>query len=201
MAHIDYYFTPLSPFAYLAGDGLERIAAKHGATIAYKPIDFGRAIAAAGGLPVAQRPPARQEYRLQELPRIAKRAGLSLTLHPAHWPTDGTPACAAILAAEAIAGASGGDVGALARRILAACWAEEQDIAAPAVIDAALRASGFDPVALDREAGAARIGPLTDEAIERGVFGAPFYIVAESGQKFWGQDRLDYLDAHLAGEF
>lgn len=200
MAHIDYYFTPLSPFAYLAGDGLERIAAKRGATIAYKPIDFGRAMVAAGGLPVPKRHASRQEYRLQELPRIAKRVGLPLTLHPAHWPTDGLPACAAILAAEAT-GDAGGDVGALARRLLAACWDGEKDIAEPAVIDAALRASGFDPAALDREAGAARIAPLTDEAIERGVFGAPFYIVATTGQKFWGQDRLDYLDAHLAGDF
>lgn len=195
MAQIDYYFTPLSPFAYLAGDKLERIAAKHDAKIAYKPIDFGRAMEAAGGLPVSKRPRARREYRLQELPRIAKHAGMPLTLHPAHWPTDGGPATAAILAAEA----AGGDVGGLARRLLAACWSEEKDIAEPAVIDAALRASGFDPAALDLEAGAARIGSLTDEAIERGVFGAPFYIVVETDQKFWGQDRLEFLDAHLAG--
>ncbi|WP_340107874.1 2-hydroxychromene-2-carboxylate isomerase [Pikeienuella sp. HZG-20] len=194
MPHIDYYLTPLSPFCYLAGDRLERIAAAHGASIAYKAIDFGRAMAAMGGLPVSKRPVARQEYRLQELPRIAKRNGLPITLHPAHWPTDGAPATAAILAADA---AGGGDVGALARRILAACWAEEKDIADPAVIEAALRASGFDPAALDFDAAKERIEILTDEAIARGVFGAPFYIVGE--EKFWGQDRLAYLDDHLAG--
>lgn len=194
MPHIDYYFTPLSPFAYLAGDRLERIAATHGARITYKAIDFGRALTAMGGLPVAKRSAARQEYRLQELPRIAKRNGMPITLHPAHWPTDGAPSTAAILAAEA---AGGGDVGALARRLLAACWAEEKDIADPEVIATALRASGFDPEALNIAAAKERIAPLTDEAIERGVFGAPFYIVGE--QKFWGQDRLAYLDDHLAG--
>ncbi len=197
MPHIDYYFTPLSPFAYLAGDGLERIAARHGATIAWKAIDLGRAMSEAGGLPVGKRHWSRQEYRLQELPRLAKRAGLPITLHPKHWPTDPTRAVSAILAADA---AGGGDVGLLSRRLLAACWAEEKNIADPEVVELCLRAAGFDPAALDHEAAAARIGPLTDEAIERGVFGAPFYIVAETGQKFWGQDRLDHLDDHLAGK-
>lgn len=193
MAHIDYYFTTLSPFAYLAGDGLERVAAKHGATIAYKPVDFMRVMDEMGGLPVPKRHPSRQAYRLQELPRIAKRQGLPITLHPAHWPTDPVPSIAAIIAAGEV---GGGDVGALCRRLLAACWAEEKDIADPALVEAALRASGFDPAALDLEAAAARIGPLTDEAIERGVFGAPFYIVGD--EKFWGQDRVAYLDDHLA---
>lgn len=194
MAHIDYYFTPLSPFAYLAGDGLETIAAKHGATIAYHPVNFMRVMETMGGLPVPKRHPARQSYRLQELPRIARRNGLPLTLHPAHWPTDPVPASAAIIAAER---AGGGDVGALARALLAACWAEEKDIADQAVVDAAVKNAGFDPAALDIEAAKAEIEPLTDKAIQAEVFGAPFYIV--DGEKFWGQDRLVYLDDHLGG--
>ena len=194
MAHIDYYFTPLSPFAYLAGDGLETIAAKHGASIAYKPVNAGRLMEAMGGLPVPKRHPSRQAYRLQELPRIAKRAGLSINMHPAHWPTDQTRAAAAIIAAED----GVGDQGALARAIARACWAEEKDIADQAVVDAALVEAGFDPAAIDYEMGAARIEPNTDEAMEAGVFGFPFYVV-DDGEKFWGQDRLAYLDDHLAG--
>ncbi|MEO0362683.1 MAG: 2-hydroxychromene-2-carboxylate isomerase [Pseudomonadota bacterium] len=194
MAHIDYYFTTLSPFAYLAGDGLEKVAAKHGATIAYKPVNFMRVMEEMGGLPVPKRHPSRQAYRLQELPRIARRNGLPINLHPAHWPTDPVPSLSAIIAAQ---DAGGGDVGALARRFLAACWAEERDIANPILVADALRESGFDPDALDLDAAAAKIEPLSDEAIERGVFGAPFYIVGD--EKFWGQDRIAYLDDHLAG--
>lgn len=194
MAHIDYYFTPLSPFAYLAGDGLETIAAKHGASVAYKPVNAGRLMEAMGGLPVPKRHPSRQAYRLQELPRIAKRAGLPINLHPAHWPTDQSRAAAAIIAAED----GVGDQSALARAIARACWAEEKDIADQAVVDAALVEAGFDPAAIDYEMGAARLEPNTDEAMEKGVFGFPFYIV-DDGEKFWGQDRLVYLDDHLAG--
>ena len=40
MAHIDYYFATISPFTYLAGTGLEKVAEKHGATITYKPVDI-----------------------------------------------------------------------------------------------------------------------------------------------------------------
>ena len=193
MAHIDYYFTPLSPFAYIAGDGLERIAAKHGATIAYKPCNFGRLMGETGGLPVGKRHPSRQAYRLQDLPRVAKRNGLPITLHPAHWPTDGTLATAAILAV----GAAGGDAGAVARALMSACWAEEKDIADPKVVDAAVAKGGAEVDAHDIEAAKDRIEALTDEAIAAGVFGAPFYIV-DGGERFWGQDRLPHLEDYLA---
>jgi 2-hydroxychromene-2-carboxylate isomerase len=194
MAHIDYYFTPLSPFAYLAGDRLEKVAAKHGATIAYKPVNFMRVMDAMGGLPVPKRHPARQKYRLQELPRIAKRNGLPLNLQPAHWPTNPVPATSAILAAAA---RGGGDIGKLSQRLLAACWAEEKDIADPDVVSSCLVECGFELTALELGAAEARIEPLTDEAIARGVFGAPWYAVGD--QDFWGQDRVEYLDDHLAG--
>lgn len=194
MAVIDYFFTVTSPFTYLAGDRLEEIAARRGATIAYKPVDMSRVFAATGGLPLPQRPPARQAYRLQELARIARRTGMKLNIHPAHWPTDPGPAARAIVAADK---AGGGDVGRLARALMAACWAEEKDVARPEVVAAALAACGYDAAAL--AAGMEAAGPVieghTDEAIARGVFGAPFYIVGE--EKFWGQDRLSYLDEHL----
>ena len=193
MAHIDYYFTPLSPFTYLAGDGLERIAAKHGATIAYKPCNIMRLMGETGGLPVGKRHPSRQEYRLQDLPRLAKRAGLPLTLHPAHWPTDPTLATAAILAVAD----AGGDAGAVARGLMSACWAEEKDIADPKVVDACVALGGAEVDAHDIEAAKARIEPLTDEAIAAGVFGAPFYVV-DGDARFWGQDRLPHLEDHLA---
>ena len=44
-------------------------------------------------------------------------------------------------------------------------------------------------------AGAETYARNTEDAVRLGVFGAPFYIVGE--EKFWGQDRIEYLDAHL----
>jgi 2-hydroxychromene-2-carboxylate isomerase len=197
MAHIDYFFVTLSPWTYLAGSKLEEIAAKHGATITYKPVDMNRVFAATGGLPLGQRSDARKAYRLQELARAQKKTGLPLTLHPAHFPTNPAPSAYAIIAAQK---AGGGDLGALCRHILSACWAEEKNIAEDEVIRDCLARAGFDPALADKGLldGAMTYEANTEEAINRGAFGAPFYIT-DTGACFWGQDRLDDLDAHLAG--
>jgi 2-hydroxychromene-2-carboxylate isomerase len=197
MAHIDYYFTVLSPWAYLAGLRLEAIAARHGATVRYKPFDVGQVFARTGGTLPKDRHPSRMEYRAQELPRWARRLGMPLTLRPAHWPTNGAPASYAIIAAQA---AGGGDLGGLVHATMRAVWAEERNIAEDDVIRDLLAAHGFDPkMAMSGLlTGAESYARNTEDAVAAGAFGSPFYIT-EDGGKFWGQDRLDFLDEHLAG--
>jgi len=191
---IDCYCTTLSPFVYLAGDEPVKIAAKHGAELVWKPADFARIFAASGGVPLPQRPWQRQEYRLQELPRIARRRGRPLNVHPRHWPTDQLPSMLALCAASK---AGGGDLGAAVLAMGRACWAEEKDLADPNVVAAALQEAGFDPALAEDPGPEAQeiFEANTEEAVARGVFGAPFYIVGE--ERFWGQDRLEYLDDHL----
>ncbi|WP_136441823.1 2-hydroxychromene-2-carboxylate isomerase [Pacificoceanicola onchidii] len=198
MAHIDYFFATLSPFAYLAGTRLEEIAAKHGATITYKPLDIIALFSRTGGTPPGQRHPSRQAYRAQELPRSAKKAGIPLNLKPAHWPTNMAPSSYAIIAAQ---NAGGGDLGKLCHGLMRCVWAEEKDIAQEDVIRACLEEAGFDPSLADSGLleGAETYARNLEEAVDKGVFGAPFYVV-DSGQVFWGQDRLDDLDAHLSGD-
>ncbi len=84
--------------------------------------------------------------------------------------------------------------------MLAACWAEEKNIAEDAVVKAALTAAGFDPGLADSGlfTGAEVYGRNLEEAVQAGVFGAPSFIT-EDGALFWGQDRLDDLADHLAG--
>lgn len=197
MPKIDYYFTTISPWAYLAGDRLERIAESHGAEIAYKPVDLGRVFGATGGKPLNERPEARRAYRLQELERARAKTGLPLTIRPAHFPTNPAPSCYAIIAAQK----AGGDVGALVQNVMRACWAEERNVAEDDVIRDCLAAAGFDAGLADSGMldGAMVYEANTEEAINRGVFGSPFY-VTDGGQMFWGQDRLDDLDLHLSGK-
>ena len=104
MAHIDYYLFTLSPFTYLAGDGLEEVAKKHGATVTYKPFGLLKVFEETGTLPPGQRHPSRQAHRLQELARISKMTGLPLNLRPAHWPTNPVPSMSAIIAAQEAGG-------------------------------------------------------------------------------------------------
>lgn len=197
MADIDYFFATISPFTYLAGTRMEEIAARHGASVAYKPLDIAALFGRTGGTAPKDRHPSRQEYRSIEIARQAKRLGMPVNLQPAHFPTNMAPSAYAIIAAQS---AGGGDIGALCHSILRACWAEDRDVADDGVIRDCLSAAGFDPALADSGllAGAETYAANLEEAVERGVFGAPFYITSD-GARFWGQDRLGDLDAHLAG--
>lgn len=197
MSQIDYFFATLSPYCYLAGTRLEEVARKHGATINYKPFDIVSAFARTGGTPPKDRHISRIEYRAQELVRQAKKLGMPFNLQPAHWPTNGAPAAYAFIAAQ---NAGGGDLGKLAHVITRAVWAEEKDIAEDDVIRACLTEAGFDPKLADSGLleGAETYARNLEEAVERGVFGAPFYFVGD--QRFWGQDRIADIDLHLAGD-
>ncbi len=196
MADIDYFFATLSPYSYLAGSGLEEVAAKHGATIAYKPLDIMALFGRTGGTAPKDRHVSRIEYRAQDLVRRAKKLEMPFNLQPAHWPTNMAPSSYAVIAA---AQDGSGDVGKLCQLLLRACWAEEKDIADDAVIRECLQNAGFDPGLADSGllVGAETYAANLEEAVERGVFGAPFYIT-QDGQRFWGQDRLADLDSHLA---
>ena len=196
MAQIDYYLGTISPWCYLAGDRLEQIAAKHGATITYRPLDLLQLFDRTGGVRPADRHPSRNEYRAQELPRWADHLGMAFNLKPAHWPVNMAPSSYAVIAAQQ----AGGDLGSLVQGFLRAVWAEDRDISDDGVIRDVLGANGFDPALADKGLfiGAEEYGRNLERAVEAGAFGAPFYVVRESGQRFWGQDRLDFLERHLA---
>lgn len=195
MAHIDYFFATVSPYTYLAGTRLEDLAARHGATITYKPLDLGALFARTGGTPLPERHPNRQDYRLQDLRRQSDNTGLKLNLKPAYWPVNGAPAAYAIIAAQR---EGGGDLGRLVHSITACVWAKDRNIADDEVIRACLSEAGFDPALADRGmmAGAETYAANLEEAVARGVFGAPFYIT-DGDERFWGQDRLTDLDRWL----
>lgn len=197
MAQIDYYFGTQSPWCYLAGDRLERIAASHGATVTYKPLDLWQLFDRTGGTRPADRHPNRLALREQELARWSDWLGMPIRLRPAFFPVNMAPSSYAIIAAQQ---AGGGDLGGLVQSVLRAVWAEDRDIADDPVIRDLLERNGFDPALADKGLfiGAETYGRNLDQAVEAGVFGAPFYILRETGQRFWGQDRLDFLDRHLA---
>ncbi len=144
MAHIDYYFTVLSPWAYLAGARMEQIADRHGASVAYKPMDIMAIFDRMGGQKPADRHPSRMEYRMQELKRWSGELGMEMNHMPAFWPTNPAPASYAIIAAaKAAEQGDGGDVGALVQAIMRAIWVEEKDIAQDEVIGDVLETHGF----------------------------------------------------------
>jgi 2-hydroxychromene-2-carboxylate isomerase len=121
---------------------------------------------------------------------------MPVNMKPAFWPTNGAPSSYAIIAAQA----AGGDVAKLVASITKACWADEKDIAQDDVIRACLVEAGFDADLADKDmlTSAETYAANLEDGINAGAFGAPFFVVGE--ERFWGEDRLDDLGAHLAGK-
>ena len=194
---IDYYFAPISPFVYLGHNRFVAIARKHGATIAVKAINLGEIFPVSGGLPLSKRAPQRQAYRLVELKRWSDYLDIPINVQPRFFPVNGDLAAAWILAAQ-----EQGVVQALTLTgaVGRAIWEQERDVAAESTLMEIASELRLDAVALARRAGSAEIvaryKALTQEAIDRQVFGAPTYVYRD--ELFWGQDRLDFLDRALA---
>lgn len=198
MKTIDYYFAPSSPWTYLGHQRLIEIAAKHQAAVRPMPVDLaGRVFPGSGGLPLPQRPPQRQAYRLVELRRWSNHLGIPLNLQPRHSPPKGHDASRLIILADLQAGSDAAM--ALAFAIMRALWAEEKDTGDVATLAALADQCGLPGARMATELAAAdaRYAQYTDQAIEAQVFGAPWYTYL--GEPFWGQDRLAFLDRALAG--
>ena len=182
MSDITYWFSPLSPFTYLAGDRLE----KSGLSIEYRPFNIGPLFAATGGVPVPQRSPQRQAYRLQELARLAKKYSMPLNLQPAHFPVDSTLACQWLIFLRD----NQMDVGSATRAVLAAVWARDLDISSADTLKKLAKEIGISADTVD---GAIAMPDCvtaeTDAAIAAGVFGSPFYAVGD--ELFWGQEKIE----------
>jgi 2-hydroxychromene-2-carboxylate isomerase len=187
---IDYYLTPVSPWAYLGHARFTQIAMRHGATVSVKPVDYGVIFPQSGGLPLAKRAPQRQAYRLSELARWRDFLGVPLNIHPKFFPAD--PSQAACL----IAAAPEDKRIALAGDFLRSVWAEEKNIADVGWVAEIAARNGIADAAAAVARGRAAYESNTQEAVTRQVFGAPTYVYRE--ELFWGQDRLEFLERALA---
>jgi carboxymethylenebutenolidase len=194
---VDYYLAPQSPWTYLGHERFARIAAAAGATVRVLPMDLGKVFPVSGGLPLGQRAPQRQAYRLVELARFRDALGLPLNLKPKFFPVPGDPAARLIVAVDRADGA--GAALQLTGRVLAAVWAQERDIASATTLAELLAEFGLPAERLAASATPevqAQYEQNTQQAIAAGVFGSPSYVI--EGEIFWGQDRLDFVERRLA---
>jgi len=194
---IDYYFTPQSPWAYLGHARFAQIARAAGATVRVLPIDLGgKVFPISGGLPLGQRAPQRQAYRLLELKRYSELQRLPLNVKPRFFPVSGDDASRLIIAVDLHDGTEAAMK--ISSAIFTALWAQERHIADEKVLAELLATCGLDAARLEQSYSQAvqeRYEVNTGQAIEAGVFGAPSYLV--DGELFWGQDRLEFVERKL----
>ena len=173
---------------------LPRLCADAGAQLDYKPMLLGGIFQATGN----QSPmmiPAKGRYVMTDLERFARHAGIAFAHNP-FFP---------INTLTLMRGATGLQMREPARMVpyvdavYRAIWVEGKNMNDPAAVGGVLHSAGFDPVAVlaltsDAEV-KDRLKAVTQEAVARGVFGAPTFFV--DGQMYWGQDRLDFVKQAL----
>ncbi len=195
---VDYFISMNSPWTYLGSGRFREIAKRHKLAVNVKPARYAEVFAQTGGLPQPKRSPQRRAYRMMELKRWRDHLAIPIVVEPKFYPTGEQRAAHAVIAA----GLQGRDALALSSEIGRAQWEMEQDIAEEATLLEAGKRAGVDVAAVLRAAQEpAELDAIweanTLEAVERGVFGAPTYVLP-SGELFWGQDRLDFLERALA---
>jgi len=192
---IEFFFDFGSPTSYLAYKALPALAADAGARIAYRPMLLGGVFKATGNAsPVSV--PAKGRWMFQDIQRWARRHGVPFSFNPA-FPINTLPL---MRGAAGIQLREPARLSAYCDAVYDALWQQQKNLGDPAVLAETLAAAGFDAEAFtaligDAEVKAALVA-TTEEAVARGVFGAPTCFVGP--EMFFGQDRLDFVREALA---
>ena len=187
---VEFFFDFGSPTAYLAYTQLPKLAAECAAQIVWRPMLLGGVFKATGNAsPVSV--PAKGRWMGQDIDRWARRYGVPFVFNP-HFPIN------ALTLMRGAAGFQMHNPEAFERYldvVYRAMWETPRKLGDAAVLADTLTAAGFDSAAFVEMVGdpqvKARLVGNTDEAVARGVFGAPTFFVGE--QMFFGQDRLDFV--------
>ena len=193
---VEFWFDVGSPYSYLAWRALPALLARTGARIEWRPMLLGGVFKATGNHSPAEIP-AKSRWTRVDMDRWAARIGTTIAMNP-HFPIN-----TLALMRGAVAMQMRGD-DQLARYlevIFPAMWVAQRNLGDLAELATVLRAGGFDPDEVFAMANAQeakdRLKANTEEAVARGVFGAPTFFVGD--EMFWGQDRMDFVAQSLTG--
>ncbi len=192
---VEFFFDFGSPASYLAWTQLPQLCTAHGATLVYRPMLLGGVFQATGNAsPVTI--PAKGAYTFKDFSRFARRYGVPLNFNP-NFPIN---TLALMRAATGVQLHMPERFEAFVAAIYTALWVNGLNLGDPAVVGDVLVKAGFDPqwiLALTAQQDVKdALKATTEEAVRRGVFGAPSMFVGD--ELFFGQDRLDFVREALA---
>jgi 2-hydroxychromene-2-carboxylate isomerase len=183
---IEFFFDVGSPYSYLAAAQMEGLALDTGRRVVWRPFLLGGVFKASGNQPpiaVAARGP----YMVKDLERCAAMIGLPLRM-PTRFPLN------TLLPMRALAGMPEAELPAASLKVFRAYWYDDADISQPDVLAELL---GSEAVArAGDEAVKNRLKVNSEEAVQRGAFGAPTMFVGKD--MFFGADRIPLLRWWLA---
>ncbi|MCA9600505.1 MAG: 2-hydroxychromene-2-carboxylate isomerase [Polyangiales bacterium] len=191
---VEFFFDVGSPYSYLAATQLHTLEGFSSAKVRWRPFLVGGVFKAAGN-DMPARVPAKAKYMLADLQTWAKEYGVELNF-PASFPPNTLKAQRALTAAARIGEDS---VRRFALGLFRAYWVEGRDVSDAAVLGDVAAHAGLDAPAilasLDNPEIKDALRRETEEAVERGAFGAPTFFIGD--RMFWGNDRLQFVEAHL----
>ncbi|HSN41205.1 MAG TPA: 2-hydroxychromene-2-carboxylate isomerase [Burkholderiales bacterium] len=192
---IDFYFDFSSPYGYFASAKIEALAAKYGRSAVWRPILLGAVFKITGQQPLPTIP-LKGSYASHDLARSARLFGVPYKM-PEKFPVSGTAPSRAFYWVSDRDPALAKQ---LAQALYHAYFAEGRDISSPEITANVAARLGLEKdqvlQALNDPAVKERLKIEVDAAIERGVFGSPFFIIDK--EPFWGSDRLDQVERWLA---
>lgn len=193
--YIDYFYAPISGYAYLGEPRLVEIAKAHDIKIRFKPIDIAMVFAQSETTAPFKQSQTRLNYRLMDLQRVADKLSLPIHPKPLHWPVPVELAATTIYSAIAL----GCDPHTVSFAILSAVYAQQANVAEVSTIQAILESLNLDAETILNNRNSCEIQyqyeAATQEAIDLGVFGSPTYVY--NRELFFGQDRLQMLSEAL----
>ena len=195
---IDYYFSFQSPWAYIGHKVFRDLVSAYDLKVNHKPVVLIDLFSETGGLPLMKRHPVRQRYRMVELQRWRDKRGLNFHLQPKHWPFNARLADGVVIAAAA----AGHDPDDFLRRVYAAVWEDQRDLADAVVVRELADEAGLPGSELVERSASDAVTAAYEknrqDALGADVFGSPAYVL--DGEVFWGQDRIELLaDALKSG--
>jgi 2-hydroxychromene-2-carboxylate isomerase len=193
-APVDFYFDFSSPYAYLASEKIDALAAAHGREVVWRPILLGGVFQALGTVSLVKQTD-KADYSVRDIARSARYLGVPYRM-PSRFPVPTQTAGRAFYWLDE-------QDRALARRyahaVFRAYYVDDRDISAPEVALAVAGECGIDSAALtaalERPEVKARLKEATEAAVAAGVFGAPHVVI--DGEPFWGADRLPQIEKWL----
>ena len=190
---VDFYYDFGSPAAYLAWTQLPGMCERHGAEINYRPMLLGGLFKAVGNnTPIAVK--AKGAWMMDDIPRFAKRYGVPYAMNP-HFILN-----TLTIMRGAVWAQSTGVIEPYNKAMYEAVWVNGRNMADVEEIIAVTSEAGLDAAAMGEAIQQPEIKQdlisNTQEAAERGVFGAPTMFVG--GVMHFGQDRLDWVEEALA---
>jgi 2-hydroxychromene-2-carboxylate isomerase len=195
MKTFDFYFDFGSPAAYLAFTQLPKLQADTNSTVIYKPMLLGGVFQTTGNQSPATIP-AKGRYTFTDFSRFAKRYGVVHNRNP-YFPIN---TLMLMRGAVGLQRTKPEQFLAYCDAVFNAIWVDSLNMNDPAVLGKALSDKGFEPAAFialcGEQATKDALKAITEEAVARGVFGAPTFFV--EGEMFWGQDRLDWVREALS---